>query len=80
MRLKIKQTFFDFPHILKNNLFNFKTKRDEYIDLQKNFLFMGHDLLVGVSIGNIQDIRPMIAHRMIRTNFSGLRVMLFYKL
>ena len=49
-------------------------RRDEYVSLQKSFLFIGNDVISGVSLGRMDDLAREIGSRTLSVNLDGLRL------
>lgn len=47
---------------------------DEYVSLQKSFLFVGNDVTTGVSLGRMDDLAEEVGSRALSVNLVGLRL------
>ena len=47
---------------------------DEYVSLQKSFLFIGNDVTTGVSLGRMDDLAAEVGTRALSVNLVGLRL------
>ena len=47
---------------------------DEYVSLQKSFLFVGNDVTTGVSLGRMDDLAKEVGSRALSVNLVGLRL------
>ncbi len=47
---------------------------DEYVSLQKSFLFIGNDVTTGVSLGRMDDLAEEVGNRALSVNLVGLRL------
>ena len=49
-------------------------RKDEYVSLEKSFLFVGNDVTTGVSLGRMDDLSEEVGSRSLSVNLSGLRL------
>jgi len=49
-------------------------RKDEYVSLEKSFLFVGNDVATGVSLGRMDDLSDEVGSRSLSVNLSGLRL------
>ena len=49
-------------------------RKDEYVSLEKSFLFVGNDVATGVSLGRMDDLSNEVGSRSLSVNLSGLRL------
>jgi type II secretory pathway component GspD/PulD (secretin) len=49
-------------------------RKDEYVSLEKSFLFVGNDVTTGVSLGRMDDLSDEVGSRSLSVNLSGLRL------
>ena len=47
---------------------------DEYVSLEKSFVFIGNDVTTGVSLGRMDDLADEIGSRTLSVNLAGLRL------
>ena len=47
---------------------------DEYVSLEKSFIFIGNDVTTGVSLGRMDDLSEEIGTRTLSVNLAGLRL------
>ena len=47
---------------------------DEYVSLDKSFLFVGNDMTTGVALGRMDDLADEIGSRSLSVNLAGLRL------
>ena len=49
-------------------------RKDEYVSLEKSFLFVGNDVNTGVSLGRMDDLSDEVGSRTLSVNLAGLRL------
>ena len=49
-------------------------RKDEYVSLEKSFLFVGNDVNTGVSLGRMDDLSDEVGSRILSVNLAGLRL------
>ena len=49
-------------------------RKDEYVSLEKSFLFVGNDVTTGVSLGRMDDLSDEVGSRNLSVNLAGLRL------
>ena len=47
---------------------------DEYVSLEKSFIFVGNDVTTGISLGRMDDVADEIGSRTLSVNLKGLRL------
>lgn len=47
---------------------------DEYVSLEKSFIFVGNDVATGISLGRMSDVAEEIGSRTLSVNLAGLRL------
>lgn len=47
---------------------------DEYVSLEKSFIFVGNDVTTGISLGRMDDVAEEIGSRTLSVNLKGLRL------
>ena len=53
---------------------NEMARKDEYVSLEKSFLFVGNDVNTGVSLGRMDDLASEVGTRTLSVNLAGLRL------
>ena len=53
---------------------NEMARKDEYVSLEKSFLFVGNDVNTGVSLGRMDDLSSEVGSRTLSVNLAGLRL------